>query len=237
MTFFTLISILPEDFTCVIKVDCQALLNTFYEVLHNTTPSKIYRRPMYHLWALIYNWINAKRLHISVQKVKGHSMNVINERADLLAKKDLVSPSFIITPQDICHHLQCFPTFSKNNIAIERDPRKFVSELQQAQFFEQFISLSRFNIIAPQHEAKLLDWECTWFCLHYDLSIEKHNTSFQANKAFILSTKLLLNELPLLAELQRRKPNIYNLHGIALPVTWRKKPGLIYGPAHILHLN
>src|SRR3954462_4481375 len=27
------------------------------------------------------------------------------------------------------------------------------------------------------------------------------------------------------------------LHGIALPVTWRKKPGLIYGPAHILHLR
>src|SRR3954447_13231568 len=55
MTFFTLISILPEDFNCVIKVDCQALLNTFYEVLHNTTPSKTYRRPMYHLWALIYS--------------------------------------------------------------------------------------------------------------------------------------------------------------------------------------
>src|SRR3954471_4910825 len=109
MAFFTLISILPEDFTCVIKVDCQALLNTFYEVLHNTTPSKTYRRPMYHLWALIYNWINAKRLHISVQKVKGHFTNVINERADLLAKKGLISPSF---PPSLSRHKTYVTTFS-----------------------------------------------------------------------------------------------------------------------------
>src|SRR4051812_27872153 len=84
MAFFTLIFILPEDFTCVIKVDCQAFLNTFYEVLYNTTSFKTYRRPMYHLWALIYNWINAKRLHISVQKVKCHFTNVINERQTFL---------------------------------------------------------------------------------------------------------------------------------------------------------
>src|SRR4051794_18654395 len=211
MAFFVLISILPEDFTCTIKVDCQALLNTFYEVLYNTTPSKTYRRPMFQLWTLIYAWINTKRLCITVQKVKGHSTNIINERADFLAKKGLVSPSFIITPNDIHQHLQCFPTFSNSKITIERDPRKFVSELQQAQFFEQFISLSRFNNnLIFQHNANLLNWECTWFCLHHDLQTVKYDTSFQANKAFTLSTKLFLNELPLLAELQRRKPDIYD---------------------------
>ena len=165
---------------------------------------------MFHLWALIDKWINTKRLHITVLKVKGHSTNVINERADFLAKKGLTSPSFIISPNDIRHHIQGFPTFSNRQIIVERDPRKFVFELQQAQFFEQFISLSRFKHIVPHHEAELLDWECTWFCLHYDLSTSKSDTSFKANNAFILSTKLFLDELPLLAELQRRKPDIYN---------------------------
>jgi hypothetical protein len=136
MAFFALISIFPEDFTCTIKVDCQAFLNTFYEVLYNITPSKTYRRPMFHLWTLIYDWINMKRFCISVQKVKSHSTNIINEWV-----LGLTSPSFIITPNDIHHHLQCFSNFSNNNITIERDFRKFVSELQQAQFFEQFISL------------------------------------------------------------------------------------------------
>lgn len=46
--------------------------------------------------------------------------------------------------------------------------------------------------------------------MHFNPSTSRTETSFIANRAFILSTKLLLDELPLLATLQKRKPEVYN---------------------------
>src|SRR5215212_8524260 len=39
MAFFTLLSVLPNNFTCTIRVDCQALISTYHNVIYNITPS------------------------------------------------------------------------------------------------------------------------------------------------------------------------------------------------------
>ena len=93
---------------------------------------------------------------------------------------------------------------------IEQDSRKFIFKIQQAQFFEQFISLNRFSTdILPLHNTGHIDWQTSWSCLHFDPHVRSNSTSFDQNAAFIFATKLLLNELPLMAYLQLRKPDLY----------------------------
>jgi len=53
IALFVLVSIFPADFTCSIKTDCQALIDTFTEVLFNTHPSRDLKRPLFQIWSLI----------------------------------------------------------------------------------------------------------------------------------------------------------------------------------------
>src|SRR2546423_7638906 len=82
--------------------------------------------------------------------------------------------------------------------------------IQQAQFFERFITLNRFSTdILSFHNAGHIDWQASWSSLHYDSTLCKSHTSFKQNTALTFAIKLLLDELPLMAVLQIRKPDIY----------------------------
>src|SRR5215204_352444 len=160
------------------------------------------------MWNLINHWVHSRNLTLQLIKVKGHSANFLNDKADSLARSGLSSPSFCISPFDIKFNTVATPCFSYNRVIIESDSRRFTNSVQQAQFFESFISLNRFSTLAQSHNNNLLNWNATWACLRFS-NESKLFTSFEQNAVFTLATRLLLDELPVMAKLQLQKPNVY----------------------------
>src|SRR3954451_24942238 len=115
---------------------------------------------------------------------------------------------------DICISVISYP-LAKINIWISVYPRRYPDFIstdrttKQATSFEQLISLKRYEAIIPLHDRSKINWDCTFFVMQYDMMTSLHHTSFAQNRAFTWATKLLLNELPLLATLQRRRPDLY----------------------------
>src|SRR5215204_5133357 len=160
------------------------------------------------MWNLINHWVHSRNLNLQLIKVKGHSANFLNDKADSLARNGLVSLSFCISPMDIKFNTIATLCFSNNKTIVESDPRRFTTSIQQAKFFESFISLNRFSTLAHFHYANLLNWNATWACLRFS-NESKLFTSFEQNAVFTLATRLLLDELPVMAKLQLQKPNVY----------------------------
>src|SRR5256885_4224177 len=76
-------------------------------------------------------------------------------------------------------------------------------------FFKQFISLKRYTSLLLLHDYKLINWNCTLFCLQHDMLTLSQQTFFAQNRAFTWVSKLFLEELSLLATLQKRRPDLY----------------------------
>src|SRR3954447_3783608 len=101
MALFVLLLVIPDNTQCKVYSDCQSLINTFYKVKNNLEPAQKYRRPMYPIWNLIIEWLHLRNITLVPIKVKGHSDNTFNQHADELARQGLVSPAFVISPDDI----------------------------------------------------------------------------------------------------------------------------------------
>ena len=230
MALFVLLTILPDFSSCTIYSDCQTLISTFHEVIFNLAPSKNFKRPMFPIWNLIATWVHNLHLKITLLKVKGHSNDAYNKHADELAKNALTSPSFTLRPNDLWHNTVALPRFRISSdsaqtldITLEHNPRFFVKDIHQAANFSRFLALNRFSSLQPL--LPLIDWDYTWFCLNFDPFSPRHHTSFEMNSALAWSSKLLLEELPLLATLQIRKPEVYKSHWNCVscqqaPETW-----------------
>src|SRR3954453_2910311 len=145
MALFVLLSIISDNTKYTIYSDCQSLINTFNKVIHNIEPAQRYRRPIFPIWNLILTWIHKRNIKVILVKVKGHSDDALNQHADELARKELTSPSFTISPNDINFNTKALPIFgSRSKLSIlETDTRRFIQDIQQATTFKQLISLKR----------------------------------------------------------------------------------------------
>ena len=92
------------------------------------------------------------------------------------------------------------------------NPRWLVKAIFAASTFNQLISLSRWQHIRDCHFTRQIDWSITSkvFTLNRLLT---SNTSFEHSSRTAFTVKLLMNELPLLANLQTsRRPDLYKAH-------------------------
>jgi hypothetical protein len=182
---------------------------------------------MYPIWNLMLERLQTRRITLILIKVKGHSDDALNQHADELARQGLITPAFIMSPNDIQFNTKALATFKNRTetTIMEVDARGFIRNMQQAMFFEQILTLKRFTHILPLHDSKHINWECTLFCLQYDMLTPSQQTSFAQNCTSTWTTKLFLEELPLLATLQKRRPDLYQADwncvscGLA-PETW-----------------
>ena len=94
-------------------------------------------------------------------------------------------------------------------VAIDTDPRQFLRTIQQASHFEHLLSLTRLHTISSLNDLHLIDWQASWSCLHHFPDTTSASTSLLQQSAFIFKVKLFLAELPLLATVQRRRPDLY----------------------------
>ncbi|PKB95884.1 hypothetical protein RhiirA5_385708 [Rhizophagus irregularis] len=92
-----------------------------------------------------------------------------------------------------------------NSLPVDMNIRKFIKDIFDAKSLLTFAVLPRFNSISSTSD---IDWACTKFCLNNNKQFVSHRNGRSEFCAFCI--KILLDMLPTLTTLQKRKPHIYD---------------------------
>jgi hypothetical protein len=163
------------------------------------------------------NLIFKKNISLTLNKVKAHSGNFNNELVDHMAKSahsnnTLYPLVFLPRFQQIIH----FPCWKGQYI--EMNLRKFITSISRNRGFEEFINLYR--------NRKYKDFSISWEATFYGISDEEDQseTSFYASNKKAHRLKLMLNELPTIEHLKKKRPDLYDLWNCPMckdqPETW-----------------
>ena len=142
LAILTALLVAPTRAYVRIYTDSQAALSTFNNVIKglNLSTRKMEKLANYQAWKTIRHIISTHALNIDIIKVKGHSGNFLNNKADSLAKQGCLEPkidiNFLNCPNS---HL----TFKNDSIMIENSIRNFWKQANQAQQFSKLLNLQR----------------------------------------------------------------------------------------------
>ncbi|EXX73560.1 hypothetical protein RirG_059210 [Rhizophagus irregularis DAOM 197198w] len=92
-----------------------------------------------------------------------------------------------------------------NSLPVDMNIRKFIRDIFDAKSLLTLAVLPRFNSYSSTSD---IDWACTKFCLNNNKQFASHRNGRSEFCGFRI--KLLLDMLPTLTTLQRRKPHLYN---------------------------
>ena len=206
MLFALLVS--PQHSTITIHTDAQCIINQF-EILKKETypfrPRVVFKLATNSsLWNVFFEVLESQQISLSLLKVPAHSTNFNNNKVDLLAKQAHSTniPTLTILPHYVSSIIY-FPLW--NNNLVEVKLRLFITQLSEERGFENWINLHR-NTKYRRHEG--IDWTATFFILNNN---EKQNeTSPLATNIKAHKIKLLLEELPTIEHMKKRRPDLYN---------------------------
>lgn len=153
------------------------------------------------LWVILHDIVNISNLHLTFAKVKAHSGNHFNESVDSLAKSahSYDFPLLIINPAHISS-ISYFPLW--NNIYIEQHLRHFITKISHNKGMELWLNLYRNN----KYRKNEIDWQVTLFALQDDAM----TTSFYASNRKSSKIKFLIEELPTVEHMKKRRPDLYD---------------------------
>jgi hypothetical protein len=123
----------------------------------------------------------------------------------------LVSPdsSIPIVNADLDYGLQFVSSSASYQVKIA--PRTFMKALFNALRFDSLLALQRWKTVDFWHSLQYLDWPVAWLLFSHKIDGSKRSTSFSSSALKAFSTKMMLNELPLLSLLQTRwRPDLYD---------------------------
>ena len=197
----------PENREVEIFTDSQASIDTFIR-LQNPHPKFTKRKMLkiknWSIWTKIKETIQGKGLKVQLAKVKAHSGNYLNEKADQLAKEALSKPLLRFTDHE-AGSIWAQPKW--NEATIDMSVREFIKELNKKKVNFKWTRLNRNNKLLfkeIQEEGKF-EWEAIWS----DKAGKKFKTTPLDSQKKAFWVKLAQNELPTLDKLAIRKPKIY----------------------------
>ncbi|RHZ83254.1 hypothetical protein Glove_99g211 [Diversispora epigaea] len=159
-----------------------------------------------HVLQVIKEIINTKELNIVLEKVEAHKGDLLNEQADKLAKLGVNSGSnFEINPNFI-REQQCHFTWNKQEI--DAGIKEFVKKKDEIESTTTWFLQHRINNWLNKNIINETNWKWsieTW----HETKITNNKTNSKENSLRAFSLKLLNEELPTMATLHTRKPNIY----------------------------
>ncbi|PKC53127.1 hypothetical protein RhiirA1_479964 [Rhizophagus irregularis] len=181
----------------IINTDCASLISTWNQFVDKPFLPKLLRQPNHLLWLSIRHYIHRKHLSITLQKVPAKD-DIYNTQVDFLAKVALHSPQPTITPISLLD-APCIILF--DSLLIDENIRHFLRSIYEAKNLLDFSSLSRFSHLAPVDN---FDWKGILFWLSRSKVFTTHHKGLLAFRL-----KVLLDMLPTLTVLQKRKPSLY----------------------------
>src|SRR5579871_5588494 len=204
----TAILISPSNATITINTDSKSVIDHYNYIISNRIQynyaRKIFKEATNNiLWITLLDLITKKNINLQFNKIKAHSGNLNNDLVDELAKRahNYNSPP-IVFKEKCFTQIKYFPLWK--GYIVEQNLQKFITNISRNRGFEHFINLQR------NHKYKDLSiaWEAIFFSLADDE--DKLVTSIYASSRKAHRIKLMLNELPTIQQMIKRRPDLYD---------------------------
>jgi ribonuclease HI len=208
MAIATALLTVPENKRVEIHTDSQNCIDT-YSKLSTNSPKQTYKRWLktnnWSVWSIIINTTKGKKLDLTLIKVKAHSNDTFNDKADQLAK-EAASMSIIEWSPSEVYKIQTTPIW--NGITIDIAPRNFIKEINKIIILKEWTTQHRINNLFSSQiqDHNNYGWKQFW----NNLKKNNNKTSFKDNHKRSFLIKLIHNELPTLDRLAIRRPDLYN---------------------------
>ncbi|GBC25008.2 ribonuclease H-like domain-containing protein [Rhizophagus irregularis DAOM 181602=DAOM 197198] len=185
-----------------VTTDCAQLLSLWSLYVDASFIPRMLKESNHLLWSSIRTIMLQKNLDVTLIKVPAHADDPLNNHVDALAKvahtdSHLSScpPSELMAP--------CILQF--NSLPVDMNIWKFIRDIFDAKSLLTLAVLPSFNSYSSTSD---IDWACTKFCFNNNKHFVSHRNGRSEFCGFRI--KLLLDMLPTLTTLQRRKPHLYN---------------------------
>src|SRR5581483_307010 len=200
LVVLSLISILPINFYINIFTDSKNVIDKYMKLKRHMSYRKKKKIVNYNLWEILL-WIEKEfSLHISFTKVKAHSGNKLNDKADYLAKLGI--EKLPLRVNDVIIEQKANLAWLK--FTVDKNPRKFIKEINLIRTNMQLNELNRMKDLKDVHK------DIAFGFINY--KDEKTDSGFFSVKDDHIKSfriKKLFNELPTLDNLKKRNPHIY----------------------------
>src|SRR5438105_2692292 len=180
---------LPSNYKIYIHLDNLSAIHILKNNLlyNHPTQTKINNWDIIHILNYL---IKKKNIQFTTHKTKSHSKNSFHNIADLLAKQGTNKIEIQLNTKPF--QLPLF--FTWNQILLPLKIRKFCTNILSIQTFNKLIQLKTFRNLQPFNILQLTN------------IINSQNDN---HKLYSLRNKIILNNLPTMANLNTRYPNLY----------------------------
>ncbi|EXX71382.1 hypothetical protein RirG_079050 [Rhizophagus irregularis DAOM 197198w] len=193
---------LPRNSKITVATDCAQLLSLWSLYVDAPFIPRMLNESNHLLWSSIRTIMLQKNLDVSLIKVPAHADDPLNNYVDALAKA-AYNDSYLSSRPSSELLAPCILQF--NFLPVNMNIRKFIRDIFDAKSLLTLAVLPRFNSYSSAYD---IDWACTKFCLNNNKLFVSHRNGRSEFCGFCI--KLLLDMLPTLTTLQRRKPHLYN---------------------------
>ncbi|EXX55893.1 hypothetical protein RirG_221160 [Rhizophagus irregularis DAOM 197198w] len=193
---------LPRNSKITVATDCAQLLSLWSLYVEVPFIPRILKESNHLLWSSVRYIVSQKSLDVTLIKVPAHADDTLNNHVDVLVKAAHTDSQ--TSSQGLSEPLApCILQF--NSLSVDMNIRKFIRDIFDAKSLLTLAVLPRFNFNSSIFD---INWACTKFCFNNNKQIFSHRNSRSEFCAFCI--KLLLDMLPTLTTLQKRKPHFYD---------------------------
>src|SRR5260364_41032 len=148
-----------------------------------------------------------KNLRMALFKVKSHSKNKWNNRADALAKKGMSSKKIIYTKEIRCKEIEFCLEWGNKRIDI---PAQLLCKLIiNARVGAEWRETRAIKSLEPETETTSYNWAYFWKIMNTSKGVRYNTRRISARRSALI--KCIMEKLPTLEELNKRRPDIYTM--------------------------
>jgi len=141
-------------------------------------------------------------------KVKAHSGDRLNDKTDRLAKAAAFAAPRLNLKYSNLPEVSLVLTC--DNLIVDASSRKSIKQLFNAKYFYETLQLQRHSDLKILTENQHINWLSTSFMLNHTSSDQdRSSTSFKQHRLRSFKYKIFSEELPILAKLKQRRPDLY----------------------------
>jgi ribonuclease HI len=199
------ILMIPKEKQVEIHTDSNAAIRNIGRSLEQTDRNKIIKKKNA-IWIMkIKDLVKTKNIQIDLVKVKSHSKDKWNDRADSLAKKGTMSREIVQVEKVSCKEIEYCLEWENRRTDI---PARLLCKLvTNAKLGAEWKETRAIKSLEPEAEITIFDWTYFWKRLKTTKGI--HCTTRRSSSRRSAFIKCIIDKLPTLEELNRRRPDIY----------------------------
>ncbi|GBB91969.1 hypothetical protein RclHR1_19460001 [Rhizophagus clarus] len=205
----TALLICPSRSKVHIYTDSLCCINTFHTITKRlTTPRRQLKIPNHNIWFIIAKIIAVNSLTVQLHKVKAHSGNQNNDKADILAKAGFTSTHSIeINRKHLPNNIQFIWDQHQDNIVVDQNVRHITRDIGNRQKFNAWLDYTTNTILKQASFNQQINWSMTEE--FFKFNPHDRPTSHKLTKFRAWQRKTVNNLLPTMDVLYRQYPTLF----------------------------